>query len=462
MSVSGERPDDPISSEDLGELFWSLQSKLPPPFIKAVQDVRGTILSLIFYKIASDTYRDQLRRWVEELEDEDLARDLDIYRFTVPKGHGWEELLAQEENLDRFLNESLRAIEHANPQRLEGVSRVDYVREEALTDRALNRLVAHLSQHNLSLKRTRPSVLGKAFIEFAHVLAGGEREDQPSETPEAIARLMVSLAAPFEAGNQVCDPACGIGRLLAEVVRHYREEQQENPSDLFLAGQEIHPDLAALAKMIFAISGFRGRIERGDSLRNPQFTREGELSQFDYILADLPPSGQRSLPDIQNDPYGRFDWTDDLSGQGMNTWAFLMYITSQLKEGGKAVIAMPRPALREGNRDLRRELVTRSLLHAVVGFNSALFKDASIGKVLLLLREEDFEVTGGEILFYQTSDSDYAQAGEKGVQLRIESAERIAEDVKSQEAGDNAGRVVSHDEIRRHDYTLTPDTYHRD
>ena len=462
MGVPGEGPDDPSSFEELCELFWSLQSKLPPPFTKAVQDVRGTLLSLIFYKAVSDTYRGQLRKWTEEIGDEDLARDSDLYRFTVPQGHGWEELRAQEENVDRFLNESLRAIEDANRQRLAGISRVDYVREEALTDRLLNRLVEHLSQYDLSLERIRPNVLGRAFVDFAQVLTDKKRGNQPPETSETIARLMVRLVAPFEAGDRIYDPACGIGRLLMEVARHHREEQQEDPTHLFLAGQEVDPDRAALARMAIAISGFHGRIERGDSLRDPKFTEGKALSQFDCVLADLPPPGQKPLPDVQDDPFGRFDWTDDLPGQNGDTWAFLMHITSQLGEEGEAAVAVPRPALQEAEPGLRKELVTRNLLRAVIGLDSAVFEDVPTGKVLLLLREDDVEAAGGEILFYQTPDADYVQVERGRVGLRGKSAERIAEDVKRQAVEGDAGRVVPHDEIRRHDYALTPEAYHRD
>lgn len=462
MGVPNEGPDDPNSFEELGEIFWSLHSKLPPPFAKAVQDVRGTVLSLVFYKAVSDTYRDQLRRWSEELEDKDLARDLDICRFTVPQGHGWEELRAQEKDLDRFLNESLRAIEDVNRQRLAGISHVDYVIEEALTDGVLNRLVGHLSQYDLSLERIRPNVLGRALVDFAQVLTDRERGDQPPETPETIARLMVSLVAPFEAGDRIYDPACGIGRLLLEVARHYREEQQKDPIHLFFAGEEIHPGHSALAKMVFAISDFHGRIERGGSLRAPKFAEGKELSQFDCVLADLPPSGQKLLPDVQDDPYGRFDWRDDLPGQNGDTWAFLMHITSQLEEEGEAVIAVPRPALQEAEQDLRKELVTRNLLRAIVGFDSAVFEDVPTGKVLLLLRKDDVEPAGGEILFYQTPDADYGQVERGRVGLRSKSVERIAEDVKGQAVEGNAGRVVPHNEIRRHDYALTPEAYHRD
>lgn len=462
MAVPGEKPNAPISAEELVELFWSLQGKLPPPFVKAVQDVREVVLSLIFYKAVSDTYQDQLERWTEELGDEDFAREPDLYRFTVPQGHTWEELRAREENLDLFLNESLRAIEHANDQRLEGISHVDYVREEALTDRALNRLVGHLSKYNLSLERIGPNVFGKAFVDFAQVLTDRHRGGQPPETPEAIAGLMVSLVAPFEAGDRVYDPVCGIGKLLIEAARHYQEEQQEDPTHLFLAGQEIHPDLSALARMILAMSGFNGRIERGDSLHDPKFARGEELSQFDCVLADLPPSTQKPLPDVQDDPYGRFDWTDDLPEQGGDTWTFLMHITSQLKEEGEAVIAVPRPALRKGAENLRKELVTRNLLRAVVGLDSAVFDDVPKGKVLFLLQKEDFEATGGEILFYQTPDADYVQIDRGGEGLKKKSAERIAEEVKSQVTEGDTCRVVPHDEIRRHGYALTPETYHRD
>jgi type I restriction enzyme M protein len=116
-------------------------------------DYKDFILPLVFYKTISDTYQDELEKWTEELGDEDLARDPDLHDFVVPEGYSWEKLRGlnpQDTNYDEFIGEALNAIEDANPEKLEGVFRADYVREDALDNTRLGALVEHLSTYNLS------------------------------------------------------------------------------------------------------------------------------------------------------------------------------------------------------------------------------------------------------------------------------------------------------------------------
>ena len=119
-------------------------------------DYKDFILPLVFYKTISDTYQDRFEEVMEEVEDEEIARQEAWYDFVVPEAHSWDALRQTGTNVDQALNEAFDAIVKANPNKLEGVFRADFVDADALDDGRLSKLVEHLSTYNLSAKRVPP------------------------------------------------------------------------------------------------------------------------------------------------------------------------------------------------------------------------------------------------------------------------------------------------------------------
>jgi len=66
------------------------------------------------------------------------------------------------------------------------------------------------------------------------------------------------------------------------------------------------------------INGFSedGEIRREDSLSSPQFTEDGQLETFDYVLANFPFSADWDKDGLRDDKYGRFSWAQDGSSRG--------------------------------------------------------------------------------------------------------------------------------------------------
>jgi len=273
-------------------------------------DYKDYILPLVFYKTLSDTYQDRYQEVIEEEADgdEEIAKMEAWYDFVVPAEHSWQSIRETSTNVDEALNEAFGAIVEANPNKLEGVFRADYVDEEALDDGRLSKLVEHLSTYNLSAKRVPPDMLGEAYMDLVRDFAEEEgKEGGEFFTPPEIVHLMVRLVAPFEDGDRFHDPTCGSGGLLVEAAHYFRDAQDGHPSRLELTGQELNPDIAAIAKMNLFIHGYNGAIEREDSLGAPAFTENGHLDTFDYVLANFPFSADWPKSDLQDDAYGRFD-----------------------------------------------------------------------------------------------------------------------------------------------------------
>ncbi|WP_259258030.1 type I restriction-modification system subunit M [Salinibacter ruber] len=422
-------------------------------------DYKDYILPLIFYKVISDTYQDEVSELAEELGNEDLARDPDLHDIAMPEKYSWEVLRGlntQETNYDGFINEALNAIEDANPEKLDGVFRADYVSEDALDNRRLSKLVEHLSTHNLSAKRVPPDMLGEAYMDLVRHFAEEEgKEGGRFFTPPKIVRLMVRLLAPFEDGDRFHDPTVGSGGMLVEAAHHFRDEQDGDPSRLELTGQELNPDIAAIAKMNLFIHGYNGAVEREDSLGAPAFTDNGHLEQFDHVLANFPFSADWPKSDLQDDAYGRFDWHEKLPRADRGDYAFIMHMAHQLNETGQAAIVIPHGVLfRKYEGRYREPMLEQDMVEAVVGLPENLFQNNSIPSAILVLNRDKPNEREGEVLFVHAADEAFYEELSNQNELTEDGLDHIVQNFNEWTTEERVSRAVPIDEIRENDYNL--------
>ena len=457
LSLDHQRDSMSLTLDELDSHLYGCADKIRNAVDKT--DYKDFILPLVFYKTISDTYQDELEKWAEELGDEDLARDPDLHDFVVPEGYSWEKLRGlnpQETNYDEFIGEALNAIEDANPEKLEGVFRADYVREDALDNTRLGALVEHLSTYNLSAKRVPPDMLGEAYMDLVRHFAEEEgKEGGEFFTPPKIVRLMVRLVAPFEDGDEFHDPTVGSGGMLVEAAHHYRDEQGGEPSHLRLTGQELNPDIAAIAKMNLFIHGYNGQIEREDSLGAPQFTENGRLERFDYVLANFPFSADWPKSDLQDDAYGRFDWHEKLPRADRGDYAHIMHMASQLNATGQAAIVIPHGVLfRKYEGRYREPMLEGDLVEAVIGLPENLFQNNSIPSAILVLNRDKPEEREEEVLFVHAADEAFYEELSNQNELTEEGLDHIVQNFNDWTTEERVSRAVPIEEIRENDYNL--------
>jgi type I restriction enzyme M protein len=419
-------------------------------------DYKDYILPLVFYKTISDTYQDQYEQRLEEYADEEIAKREAFYDFVVPEGFAWGELRARSKNVDEFINEAFDALSEANEGKLEGVLRADYVAADALDDRKLSTLIEHLSTHNLSIEQIPPDMLGEAYMDLVRHFANEEgRDGGEFFTPPRIVRLIVRLVEPFEDGDRFHDPTCGSGGMLVEAAYHYRDKQDGDYSKLTFTGQEINPDIYAMAKMNLFVHGLNGDIQRGDSLGDPHFEQDGELDTFDYVLANFPFSADWPKDDLQDDPWGRFDWADKLPRADRGDYAFIMHMAEQLNETGQAAIVIPHGVLfRKHESRYREPMINNDLVEAVIGLPENLFQNNSIPSAILLLNRDKPEEREGQIQFIHAADEDLYRELSNQNELTEDGIDHIVENFHDWTTEERVSRTVSHEEIRENDYNL--------
>ena len=419
-------------------------------------DYKDYILPMVFYKTLSDTYEDQREDVLEEFGDEEIADDPSFYDFPIPEGYRWTELLDTNKNVDEFLNEAFEAIERENPD-LQDAFRADYVGADALDDDRLKDLAHHLDMYKLSAERVPPDMLGEAYMDLVKHFASEEgKEGGEFFTPPNIVNMMVRLLAPFEPGDSFHDPTCGSAGMLVEAARHFREEQDGDPTKLRLTGQEMNPDVAAIAKMNLFIHRYEGEIAREDSLRNPQFTTgNADLKTFDYVLANFPFSADWAKDQLQEDKFGRFDWADKLPRADRGDYSFIMHMEEQLNETGQAAIVVPHGVLfRKHEQRYRESMIDRDIVEAVIGLPENLFQNNSIPSAILVLNEDKPEEREDEVLFVHAADEDFYRELSNQNELTDEGLDHVVENFDEWQTEERVSRAVPLGEIRENDYNL--------
>lgn len=218
---------------------------------------------------------------------------------------------------------------------------------------------------------------------FDHLLAEvRDPADGQFSSPNSIARLVAALAQP-QPGDRVYDPCFGSGNFLVaawqQAERSSTDFQHRPGLALDVAGIELNASVFLVGLVRMLLAGIESpRLALGDSLeRDPpgSLSREG----FDVVLAN-PPIGvkARGEPGRQQ----RFPFvTADSAG------LFVQHALEQLKPNGRAVIAVPEGFLFRGGaeRELRRQLVQRGQVEAVVGLPAGAFAPYTQVKGCLLV-----------------------------------------------------------------------------
>ncbi len=427
-------------------------------------DYKEYILPLVYYKAISDEFEKQLADNTNKYGDEDLARRPNLYDVpVVPEGYLWDDLRSVSDNVDQALNEAFDAVTDANPE-LQGVFRADYIDADALDDDRLGKLVEHLSTHDLDRDSIPPDMLGEAYMDLVRQFAEEEgKSGGQFFTPPHIVNLCVRLVDDFEDGQTFHDPTVGSGGMLIEAARYYREEQGGDPEKLRFSGQEINPDIAAIAKMNLSIHGLNGTIEREDSLSKPAFTNEdeNELTRFDRVLANFPFSADWAKDELQDDPYNRFDWHEKLPRADRGDYAFIQHIAKQLKNpekdgnGGKAAIVIPHGVLfRKHESRYRKAMLEDDMVEAIVGLPENLFQNNSIPSAVLVLNTDKPEEREKKVQFIHAADEDFYKELSNQNELTEDGLDHIVENFRGWKTEERVSRTVSLDEIRENDYNL--------
>lgn len=244
-------------------------------------------------------------------------------------------------------------------------------------------------------------------------------------TPREVVRLLVSLVMHGREAEvntlgkhfQIYDPCCGTGGMLTEGKRYLQSLTDRTDMKVFLFGQELNEKTYAICKSDLLIKGDLDKdrnIALGDTLANDQFPGE----HFGYMLAN-PPFGvdwKKIESKVKEDAAksdGRF--SVGLPSTSDGSLLFLLHMISKMDPTGSRIgIVLNGSPLFNGSAgsgwsEIRKMLMDRDLLDAIIALPKNLFYGTDISTYLWILDNNKPEEHKGKVLMVDATHPRYAK-----------------------------------------------------
>ena len=433
-----------LKKSDLYSSLWKSADELRGGM--DASQYKDYVLTLLFVKYVSDKAKTDPNSLID-----------------VPAGGSFDDLVALKgkANIGEQVNVAIRRLAEAND--LQGViNNADFDDPQKLGDGKamqdrLSNLIGIFQDLDFTGSRAEgDDLLGDAYeYLMRHFATESGKSKGQFYTPAEVSRVMAQLLqipdnTPRNA--TVYDPTCGSGSLLIKVA-------DAAPNGLTIYGQEMDNATWALAKMNMILHGFAtSDIRQGNTLADPKFVTGGRLDTYDFLVANPPFSVKTWKSGVENE-YGRFE------GFGMppdknGDYAFLLHMLKSLKSKGRAAVILPHGVLFRGNAEaaIRRSLVERGYLKAIIGLPANLFYGTSIPACILVLDKHDADARTG--IFMIDASRGFEKDGPKN-RLRPRDMHQIIDAFARQAEIPRYSRFVPMTEIAdpKNDYNLNIPRY---
>lgn len=434
--------------------LWAMADKLRGNIQPG--DYKDVVLGLIFLKYISDSFEEKFNELVEE--GDGFEEDRDAYAedniFFVPPSARWNEIKkdAKKSTIGQIIDDAMIAIEREN-KNLKGVLPKNYARPE-LDKTKLGELI-DLFSFNLGSKEAKAQdILGRVYEYFLGKFGSSEGEFY---TPPSIVKMLVGMIEPFE--GRVYDPCCGSGGMFVQSAK-FVEEHQGRKDNIRVYGQEYTATTWRLCKMNLAIRGIDGDLgERdGDTFGNDMH----KTLRADYILAN-PPFNVSDYTLIQDDAR----WKYGIPPANNANYAWIEHIINKLSPKGVAGFVLANGSMSTSTKaeaEIRKNILEAGLVDCIVTMPTNLFYNVTIPVCLWFLSKKR-EDRKDKVLFID--------ARKMGTMVTRKHRELSDEEIKTvcdtyhnwrdgkEEYEDVQGfcKSASIEEIREHEYILTPGRY---
>ena len=442
--------------QDIEAKLWQAADKLRGNISSS--DYKYVVLGLIFLKYISDAFEVQFKKAESEgFDPEDRDYYLADNVFWVPKEARWEYLVAsaKQPTIGVLIDDAMDAVERDNPT-LKGVLPKNYARE-ALDKRRLGEIIDLFTNATFKSDNAK-DLLGQVYEYFMGMFADSEgKHGGEFYTPRSIVKLLVEMLEPYK--GRVYDPACGSGGMFVWSEK-FVEEHSGRMGDLAIYGQELNETTWRLGKMNMAIRGIDADLRRGDTLHDDKFP---DL-KADYIIANPPFNisdwGQEQLiNDIR--------WKYGTPPKGNANYAWIQHFIHHLSPTGTAGFVLANGSMSSqssGEGEIRKNLIEADLVDAIVTLPGQLFFNTGIPACLWFISRNRTN-RSGKTLFIDGRNLG-KMITRRNRELSDEDIAKVAKlyhdfKVQNSEYKDIAGlaKVATLDDIKEHDYVLTPGRY---
>jgi len=420
------------------------------------------IFPLMFFKRICDVYDEECVHILEEYDGDEQALEFpENHRFAVPKGFHWQNVRGASENVGIAIVNAFRAIERANTEQLQGVfGDGDWTNKQRLPDRLLKDLMEHFSSLTLSLENCPEDELGQGYEYLIKKFADDSGHTaQEFYTNRTVVHLMTEMLQP-KTGESIYDPTCGSAGMLISAIAYLKDHTQEW-RNVRIFGQEINALTSAIGRMNLFLHGIKDfHIVNDDTLNSPAFIENGQLMNFDLVLANPPYSiSQWNRDAFSSDKYGRnFLGTPP---QGRADYAFFQHILKSLHpRTGRCAILFPHGVLfRAEESAMREKLIKSDMVDCVIGLGANLFFNSPMEACIVLCRTNKNTERRGKILIVNAVN-DVTRKNAQSY-LEAEHIRKIAEAYNAYADIEGFARVITIADAEKNSFSLSIPLYVR-
>lgn len=423
-------------------------------------DYRKIIVGLIFLRYISSAFEKRYEELVEEGDGFENDRDAysEVNIFFVPKEARWEKIrdAAHTPEIGMVIDNAMRAVEKENTS-LRNVLPKNYASPD-LDKRVLGDVVDLFTNMDMSDTEESKDLLGRTYEYCIRQFAAYEgTKGGEFYTPASIVKTIVAILKPFES-CRVYDPCCGSGGMFVQSAKFIKAHSGKR-GDIAVYGQESNADTWKMAKMNMAIRSIDADLgpHQGDTFFN-DFHKN---LKADFIMANPPFNlsnwGQDKLVDDVRWKYG-------VPPANNANYAWIQHMIHHLAPNGKIGLVLANGALSSqpsAGGDIRKNIIEDDLIEGIVALPTQLFYSVTIPVTLWFISKNKKQK--GKTLFIDARKMGY-MVDRKHRDFSEEDIQKIADTFTEFQEGrleDVLGfcKVADLDEIRKHDYILTPGRY---
>tara|TARA_R110002020_G_scaffold251033_2_gene464954 strand:- start:5629 stop:7254 length:1626 start_codon:yes stop_codon:yes gene_type:complete len=337
---------------------------------------------------------------------------------------------------------------------------------DAFCKALVNKLVGFSFEHIFTQKFDFFATIFEYLIKDYNSNSGGKYAEY--FTPHAVAKIMAACLVPEQNVNNVTcyDPSAGSGTLLMNLAHAIGEDK------CTIYSQDISQKSSALLRLNLILNNLVHSIQniiQGNTILSPYHKQEnGQLEKFDYIVSN--PPFKLDFSDYSADLDSKANKERFFAGipkvpakkkESMAIYLlFIQHIMHSLSAKGKAAIVVPTGFITAQSgidKKIRQKLVKEKMLAGVVSMPSNIFATTGTNVSILFLDKTNTK----DVLLVDASNLGIKVKEGKNQKtvLNQEEEQQIIDVFNAKEAKDDFSVVVSYEDIKAKNYSLSAGQY---